>query len=249
MEIFYSDNVGMTSVVLSAEDSVHCARVLRHREGDKIHVIDGEGTMYECIVTNDNPKMVQADIVAAHPRWHSHPYRLCMAVCPTKNNERFEWFVEKAVEVGLDEIAPVIGDRSERKVYKTDRARKIVLSGAKQSLKAALPVVDEPVAVREFIKSHRDGLRFIAYCFEDEAHPRISLSDALQSALDRTGATESDEKPQITVLIGPEGDFSPEEAALAIENGYIPVHLGQSRLRTETAALLAVTAVYFTFRQ
>lgn len=248
MEVFYSDNVGAASVILTAEDSLHCARVLRHREGDKIHVIDGEGTMYECVVTNDNPKMVQAGIVSAHPQWHSHPYFLCMAVCPTKNNERFEWFVEKAVEVGLDEIAPVIGDRSERRVYKTERARKIVLSGAKQSLKAALPAVDEPLTVREFIASHRTGLRFIAYCFDDGAHPRVSFSDALASALKDAVEISSDEKPQITVLIGPEGDFSPEEAAFAIENGYIPVHLGQSRLRTETAALVAVTAVYLKFQ-
>lgn len=236
MEIFYSDTVLGSTLVLTPDDSQHCARVLRHREGDAINVIDGEGNMYECRITNDNPKMVQADIVSVHRNWHSHPYHLIMAVCPTKNNDRYEWFIEKATEVGVDRICPVIGDRSERRVYKTDRARKIVLSAAKQSLKALFPTVDEPVEVGEFIASHGSGARYIACCFEDEAHPRISLAEAIAK-----------EKPEeVTILIGPEGDFSPEELAKALEAGYVPVHLGESRLRTETAAVVAAVQVYST---
>lgn len=236
MEIFYSDTVLGSTLVLTPDDSQHCARVLRHREGDAVNVIDGEGNMYECRITNDNPKMVQADIVSVHRNWHSHPYHLTMAVCPTKNNDRYEWFIEKATEVGVDRICPVIGDRSERRVYKTDRARKIVLSAAKQSLKALFPTVDEPVEVGEFIASHGSGARYIACCFEDEAHPRISLTEAIAK-----------EKPEeFTILIGPEGDFSPEELAKALEAGYVPVHLGESRLRTETAAVVAAVQVYST---
>lgn len=236
MEIFYSDTVLGSTLVLTPDDSQHCARVLRHREGDAVNVIDGEGNMYECRITNDNPKMVQADIVSVHRNWHSHPYHLTMAVCPTKNNDRYEWFIEKATEVGVDRICPVIGDRSERRVYKTDRARKIVLSAAKQSLKALFPTVDEPVEVGEFIASHGSGARYIACCFEDEAHPRISLAEAIAK----------DRSDDITILIGPEGDFSPEELAQALEAGYVPVHLGESRLRTETAAVVAAVQVYST---
>ena len=250
MEIFYSDNIMGTSLALTVEDSLHCARVLRHRSGDAINVVDGEGTMYECRITNDNPRLVMADIIAAHELWNSHPYRLTMAVCPTKNNDRYEWFVEKATEVGTDKIVPVIGDRSERKVYKTDRARKIVLSAAKQSLKALFPQVEEPLGVKEFIEAsagEADGgagaLKFIACCFEDADHPRTSLSDAVRQALAKTKVA----LPQITVMIGPEGDFSEEELHLAIERGFIPVHLGASRLRTETAAVVAATQIYSLF--
>lgn len=236
MEIFYSDTVLGTSLVLTADESQHCVRVLRHREDDVINVVDGEGNMYTCRITGDNPRMVQADILSVECGWNSHPYRLTMAVCPTKNNDRYEWFIEKATEVSVDRICPVIGDRSERKVYKTDRARKIVLSAAKQSLKALFPLVEEPVSVREFIASHNDGARFIACCFEDEAHPRVSLAEAL-----------SETRPEdVTILIGPEGDFSPEELRAALDAGYIPVHLGQSRLRTETAAVVATVQVYST---
>jgi len=233
MEIFYSDSIEGSSLVLTPEDSLHCARVLRHREGDTIAVVDGEGAMYECRIVSADPKAVRALVEAEHQGWHAHPYRLTMAVCPTKNNERFEWFVEKATEIGVDRICPMIGERSERKVYKTDRARKIVVSAAKQSLKAAFPAVCEPVSVREFVCAPREGVKLIAYCFEDESTPRLSLSQAIPP-----------ETQEVTILIGPEGDFSPAEARLAIENGYAPIHLGASRLRTETAAVVAATEVY-----
>jgi 16S rRNA (uracil1498-N3)-methyltransferase len=171
--------------------------------------------------------------------WGGHPYRLHMAVCPTKNNDRYEWFAEKACEIGLDEISPVIGDHSERRIFKTARIEKILVSAAKQSLKGAVPVVNEPVSVKEFIQECRDceALKLIAYCFEDERVPRRSIKEVLQTY----------QGSEIVVLIGPEGDFSREEAELAIECGFIPVHLGDSRLRTETAALTAVAAAYFRY--
>lgn len=246
MEIFYSDNIMGSSLALTLEDSLHCARVLRHRSGDAINVVDGDGTMYECRITNDNPRLVVADIIAVHEDWNSHPYHLTMAVCPTKNNDRYEWFVEKATEVGVDRIVPIIGDRSERKVHKTDRTRKIVLSAAKQSLKALFPQVEGPLGVKEFIEasaSEQGSLKFIACCFEDADHPRTSLSDAVRQTLGNTNGG----LPQITVMIGPEGDFSEEELHMAIEKGFIPVHLGASRLRTETAAVVAATQIYSLF--
>ena len=193
--------------------------------------------MYECVLSQASPKAAVARIEKANPGWGSHPYRLEMAVCPTKNIDRYEWFVEKATEVGTDRFVPVIGEHSERKVLKTERLRRIVLSAAKQSLKAAVPEIAEPLTVKEFIASVADSsaLKMIACCFEDESHPRTSVMQAL-SGTDRR---------EYIVLIGPEGDFSREEVRLAIEAGFIPVHLGESRLRTETAALAAVFAAYY----
>jgi 16S rRNA (uracil1498-N3)-methyltransferase len=236
MELFYAYEADGRSCRLDADESGHCVRVLRHRAGDGIHVIDGQGTMYRCRLTDDNPKGAEAEVLEAFPGWGGHPYRLTVACCPTKNNDRFEWFVEKATEVGVDSIVPVIGDRSERKVYKTDRALRIALSATKQSLKSRIPEIAEPVSVKDFIRRSGNSLKLIAYCFEGDTR-RISIQEALRG-FDGT---------DITVLIGPEGDFSPEEARLAVEQGYIPVHLGSSRLRTETAAVLAATAVYLAF--
>ena len=253
MELFFSSDIEGGICRLDKDESGHCVKVLRHRTGDEISVIDGCGTLYRCRITSDSPKGVEAMVLEETPDWGGHPYRLHMAVCPTKNNDRYEWFVEKACEIGLDEISPVIGEHSERRVFKTARVEKILVSAAKQSLKGAVPVVNEPVAVREFIEGMAgdsgaggdgtggDGtggpLKLIAYCFEDERVPRRSIKEVL-------GGYEGSD---VVVLIGPEGDFSKAEAELAIQNGFIPVHLGDSRLRTETAALTAVAAVYFRY--
>ena len=248
MELFYAHDVSDTVCRLDAEESAHCVRVLRHRCGDQIDVIDGTGSLLRCRLTDDNPKGASAAILSVVPDFGAHPYRLTIGCCPTKNNDRFEWFVEKATEVGVDRIVPLIGERSERRVYKTDRARRIALSATKQSLKARIPEIAEPVSVREFLQASspvmpgssvmpghdRASLRLIAYCFEDPSVPRISI----QESLNRFSGTD------VSVLIGPEGDFSPEEASLALSLGFIPVHLGPSRLRTETAAVTAAIAVY-----
>ena len=236
MEIFYAFETDGKSVNLSADESAHCVKVLRHRTGDEITVVDGRGTKYLCRITDDSPKGVCAAVLESESGWGACPYSLTMAVCPTKNIDRFEWFAEKATEIGVDVIAPVIGEHSERKVIKTERIRKILLSATKQSLKGAIPAVEEPVTVGDFIRSckQRDAVKLIAYCFDDESAPRVSINEALSAA----------EKSEFIILIGPEGDFSHGEAALALECGFTPVHLGESRLRTETAALCAVNAVY-----
>ena len=262
MELFYAQEVSGSFCRLDAEESGHCVRVLRHRAGDEIDVIDGLGTLYHCRLTDDNPKGAEAQILSEQADWNAHPYHLTIGCCPTKNNDRFEWFVEKATELGVDRIVPLIGERSERKVYKTDRAARIALSATKQSLKARIPEIGEPVSVRSFVadapqddkgchsaRAHchsaqahchsersEESLKLIAYCFEGETL-RTSIKSALAGYKGR----------EITVLIGPEGDFSLEEAQLAIGNGYIPIHLGASRLRTETAAVTAVEAVYLHF--
>lgn len=237
MELFYSNDIEGGICRLDKDESGHCAKVLRHRCGDEISVIDGCGTLYRCRITCDNPKGVEAMVLTCEENWGGHPYHLHMAVCPTKNNDRYEWFAEKACEVGLDRISPVIGEHSERRVFKTSRLEKILVSAAKQSLKAAVPSVSEPVSVKEFIQeaAGTEALKLIAYCFEDERVPRRSIKEVLEG-FDGT---------DIIVMIGPEGDFSKTEAEMALEHGFIPVHLGASRLRTETAAVTAVEAVYF----
>ena len=239
MELFYSQDIQGGICRLDHDESGHCIRVLRHRAGDEISVIDGRGTLHKCRITSDSHKGVEAVVVESVSDWGSHPYKLHLAVCPTKNNDRFEWFAEKACEMGFDELSPVIGDHSERRVLKTARVEKILVSAAKQSLKAAVPIVNEPVSVKEFIAANaaKNGLKLIAYCFDDERVPRRSIKEVL-SEYDGT---------DVTVMIGPEGDFSHEEAELALQAGFIPVHLGASRLRTETAAIAAAAAVYFTF--
>lgn len=236
MELFFADDIQDARVRLDPEESAHCVRVLRHRAGDEISVIDGRGTLYRCALELADAKGAEARILERTPGFGSHPYHLTMAVCPTKNIDRYEWFVEKATEIGVDTIAPVIGERSERKVLKTERLRRLALSATKQSLKAAIPQIAEPVSVRDFILSAPDdALGLICYCFDDVE--RVPVTAALQAGAGRP----------VMVLIGPEGDFSPEEAALARERGWIPVSLGPSRLRTETAALTAATAVYLYF--
>ena len=240
MELFYSRDIEGGICRLDQDESGHCIKVLRHRSGDEISVIDGCGTLHRCRITSDSPKGVEAIILDSEEGWGGHPYHLHMAVCPTKNNDRFEWFAEKTCEIGFDVLSPVFGDHSERKILKTARVEKILVSAAKQSLKAAIPVVNEPVSVKEFIKEAAGddkSLKLIAYCFEDERAPRRSLKEVLNAF----------EGTDITVMIGPEGDFSRAEAEAALEAGFIPVHLGESRLRTETAALTAAASVYFRY--
>ncbi len=238
MELFFADDIAGGRVRLDAEESAHLVRVLRHRAGDEVSVIDGRGTLYRCVLEIADARGAEARVVEEQPGFGAHPYHLTMAVCPTKNIDRYEWFVEKATEVGVDVIAPVIGERSERKVLKTERLRRITLSAAKQSLKAAIPAVAEPQSVRDFIAAApADALKLICYCFDDVS--RQLISSVLQPEAERP----------LMILIGSEGDFSPEEAALARQNGWIPVSLGESRLRTETAAVVAATAVYLSYCQ
>ena len=221
-------------IALDQEESGHCIKVLRHRIGQEVNVIDGKGTLLKCRIVDDNPKAAQLQVLERIEGFGAVPYRLTLACCPTKNNDRFEWMVEKAVEMGVDRIVPLIGEYSERRVYKKERAQRIAISASKQSLKAMVPEICEPVSVKSFLQQPLEGIGLIAACFTQ----RESITSALAGV---------DAATPITVLIGPEGDFSPEELHLAMAAGYRAVHLGASRLRTETAALAAVSAVYFNF--
>ena len=234
MELFYSKDISAGGRVLDAEESGHCVKVLRHRRGDTIHVVDGHGMLYDCTIVDDNPRAVEFTVDRWVENYGSHDYWLEMAVCPPKNIDRFEWFAEKATEIGVDRITPLFGDYSERKVFKPERIGRLLVSAAKQSHKGAIPQLSEAVTVRDFLQQEHDGLKLICYC--DEITGKIDIKDALSGT-----------QHKITILIGPEGDFSRAEVALALEHGWQPVSLGDSRLRIETAALVATTAVYLHF--
>lgn len=193
------------------------------RTGDTIHLTDGFGTLYTGQIMGQDIKNCPVMIMGMTPDFEKRPFRLHMAVAPTKNTARFEWFLEKATEIGIDEITPLICEHSERVQIRTDRLQKIILSAAKQSLKAYLPTMHDPVKFNDFIRLNHPASRFVAYV---EEHQPMHLKTAYQQG-------------DCTVLIGPEGDFSKKEMVAAFKNGFIPVSLGPSRLRTETAALVA----------
>lgn len=238
MELFYSTQIENGLCTLTEEESRHCAKVLRHNVGDTINVIDGCGSLMECRIIECGKKVV-CSVEKVQEGFGTHKYHLTMAVCPTKNIDRYEWFLEKATEMGMDEVVPVIGEHSERRIIKPERLEKILVSAAKQSLKGAIPVLRDAVSVKQFIKecAAAEGVKLIAYCGEQE---KITLAQAVQKAVAANPGT-----PRITVLIGPEGDFSPAEVEAAIGAGFSPLTLGDSRLRTETAAVAAVAGVYF----
>ncbi len=245
MELFYAYKVGGGYAYLDSEESYHCVRVLRHSDGDSLNIIDGQGTLLHCTLKDASFSAAVATIVSEEPGWGGHPYYLRMAVCPTKNMDRYEWFVEKATELGVDEIVPVIGEHSERRKVREDRLQKIALSAAKQSLKGAVPVIAPAVNLLDYLgRLPGNGLKIIAYC-SDDVSPRGSIVEALAATeVLFAPQTELPSAAAITILIGPEGDFSQGEVQAAIRAGFEPVHLGPSRLRTETAAITAVESVY-----
>ena len=239
MQLFYCKDITPEGyATLDAEESRHAVRVLRLREGDTMHVTDGQGHLYECRVVEANDKACTVETQrAAYPnntfvyRETRHAASLHLAVAPTKNPSRMEWLVEKAVEVGVGEITLLDCDHSERSFLKTDRLERLALSAMKQSLHLTLPRIHPAVKLREWLRTFADGtpaLQFIAHCEADQ--PRTPLATALEAGRDAV------------VLIGPEGDFSQEEIDLALACGFRPVSLGPSRLRTETAALYAAVA-------
>jgi len=221
MQLFYCPEVFEESSHLSSEESKHCIKVLRKQEGDTIHLIDGRGSFYEVKINIASQKKVGFEIIR---KWKDEPrsYTLHIAIAPTKNNDRFEWFLEKASEIGIDEITPIICERSERKIIKNERMKKIILSATKQSLKATLPKLNQAVSFDDFIKKNLNSDCFIAHCEEQK---KISLKTVVSA--------------NATILIGPEGDFSTKEIELALDHNFKPLSLGNSRLRTETAGIVA----------
>lgn len=224
MHLFYTPDIKATIYQLSEEESKHCIRVLRLKIGDKVNLIDGKGGFYLAEIISDHPKRTELHIVEAQQEYAKRSHHLHIAVAPTKNIDRFEWFLEKATEIGIDEITPIICDRSERKEVKLDRSNKIITTAIKQSLKAYHPTLNPQTAFKEFIATAKADFKFMAHCEEGE-------KSEIKSGFEKRG--------DYLVLIGPEGDFSSSEIELALQSGFVPITLGESRLRTETAALQA----------
>ena len=231
MQLFYNPDIDETTENFSfdKEESRHIIKVLRKKDSDILHVTNGMGLLFETQITlaSDNKCIVEVLSIrkSPEPKFHLH-----LAVAPTKMNDRFEWFLEKATEIGIQEITPVFCDRSERKVINKERFEKIILSAMKQSNETFLPKLNEAISFKEFIKQKYQGLQLIAHCEETD---KKSLKEVLKPNED------------VTLLIGPEGDFSEKEIAIALENNYQPVLLGNTRLRTETAAIVACHSVIF----
>lgn len=229
MQLFYNPNLdsNTTDFTFSEEESKHIIRVLRKKEQDTLSITNGQGLLFTAEITIANPKKCIAKIIETTKK-HKKRNWLHIAVAPTKNNDRFEWFLEKATEIGIDEITPIICEHSERKVIKEERLQKVITSAMKQSLQCYLPKFNAAISYKEFIKNEQKGLLFIAHCEEDE---KVELKRRVPADKD------------ITILIGPEGDFSPTEIKSAYNAKFLPVSLGKNRLRTETAAIVACTTV------
>ena len=232
MQLFYNADITTDTqqIVFDKTESRHIVRVLRKKENDVLKITNGNGFLFDAKINFASDKKCIADITNAEEKQKPWKYYLHVAIAPTKNNDRIEWFLEKATEIGIDEITPILCDNSERRTVKLERFEKIIQSAMKQSLKFTLPTLNAPLKFNDFITKDISGKLCIAHC--EPSSKKIFKSEI-----------QSSEK--ITILIGPEGDFSVNEIKKALAKNYNPVSLGESRLRTETAALVAVNTVSF----
>lgn len=223
MQLFFNPDCESNSF-LDENDSKHCVKVLRKKKFDTIHIVDGVGGFFECQIIDDNPKKCQYKIQSKISEFQKPARYLHIAIAPTKNTDRIEWFVEKSVEIGISEISLIYTSNSERRNQKSDRLNKIAISAMKQALKAYLPKINDPILLKEFINKNTASQNFVAHLSEDS-------EPLLNKKL----------REDVCILIGPEGDFTKEELNLLKEKNYQQVSLGNSRLRTETAGLVAIT--------
>jgi 16S rRNA (uracil1498-N3)-methyltransferase len=226
--IFYTPDI-LSNTKLPAEEAQHCIKVLRKKEGDEILLTDGKGFFYDAEIVQANPKHCLINIVNTIEQPKNWNFNIQIAFAPTKNIDRIEWFVEKATEIGIDRFSPILCQHSERKDIKLQRIEKILVSAMKQSQKATLPRLDEIQSFSKFLEQDFNGRKFIAHCYPQ---PKKTLKEAYEKG------------KNALILIGPEGDFSEQEVNLAINKGFQPISLGESRLRTETAALAACHAIH-----
>jgi len=231
MQIFYASDISTGYHTLDEKESRHLIRVLRLRKGTPVRLIDGKGNLYEGIIHNPDPKGCIISIVSVIKNFERREYRLHIAISPLKNPERFEWFVEKSVEIGIDEITPLICKNTEKPGIRMERINSIIISAMKQSVKSTITVLNEPCGFTDFTDRVFPGIRMIAHCNESSERRNI--------------AKVSSPGSNTLILIGPEGDFTHEEIMLARQKGFIPVHMGKSRLRTETAGIAACHSIYF----
>ncbi len=232
MQLFYNPTIteNDTQFTFDKIESRHIVKVLRKKEGDTLYITNGNGKLFTAKILFANDKKCSVQIIKVDDKKKPWNYYLHIAIAPTKNNDRLEWFLEKATEIGIDEITPIICKHSERKVVKEERLEKVIVSAMKQSLKFHLPKLNPAISYSNFIQQEFEGDLFIAHCEETD---KKSLKNEL--------------KPQqnITLLIGPEGDFSSKEIEIALSHNFIPVSLGESRLRTETAGIVATQSIAF----
>ncbi|MFT7898561.1 16S rRNA (uracil(1498)-N(3))-methyltransferase [Tenacibaculum ascidiaceicola] len=233
MQLFYNSDLLTTSkeITFNKDESRHIIRVLRKKEGDILHITNGNGILFFAEIIIGNDKKCIAKIIKYEEKPRTRDYYLHVAIAPTKNNDRLEWFLEKATEIGIDEITPIICKNSERKVVKTDRLQRIVQSAMKQSLQFTLPKLNTPTSFSDFIKNDFSEEVFIAHC---EEHTEKKFLKNIASP-----------KSKYTILIGPEGDFSHEEIQESLNKKFIPISLGENRLRTETAGLNVVQSIAY----
>ncbi|NAY91266.1 16S rRNA (uracil(1498)-N(3))-methyltransferase [Muricauda sp. JGD-17] len=229
MQLFYNPSLDNSykQFFFTPEESKHLVRVLRKKEKDIVHITNGKGYLFEAEILIADQRKCKAQIVSTKKTVPKR-YKLHMAVAPTKMNDRYEWFLEKGTEIGVDEITPILCEHAERKTVKPERMDRVLQSAMKQSLRTTLPKLNPMISLEEFLKKENSGLRFIAHCADSE-----------KMELKRRAVADKD----IIILIGPEGDFSQTEIDLAKEYGYVPISLGKNRLRTETAAIVACTTI------
>ena len=231
MHVFYTPDIGSNEYVLNEDESRHCVKVLRLGLGSIVYLIDGKGGLYKAQIFLETKRNVSLKVLEITHEYNKRKHHLHIAIAPTKNIDRLEWFLEKATEIGIDEITPIICERSERRIVKEDRLLKIITSAVKQSLQAYHPVLHPQISLSDFLKLPDSSNKMIAHCIDSE--PRNYINQIAAPG------------QRHTILIGPEGDFSPEEIALALCNEYKPLSLGNTRLRTETAALAACFEINF----
>lgn len=229
MQLFYNPNLknGDSVFTFDSNESKHIIKVLRKSKGDELSITNGQGYLFQAKIISDNVKKCEVELIASkksYPKTHW----LHLVVAPTKMNDRFEWFLEKVTEIGVSEITPIICDRSERKTIKLERMQRVIESAMKQSLQTYLPKLNEPISLTEFLDKPITGLKFIAHCGDSE---RFELKRRVVADQD------------LTILIGPEGDFTTSEIKDSTNTGYLPISMGKTRLRTETAAIVACTVV------
>lgn len=231
MHIFYSNNIDGNIFTLDESESLHLSRVLRLKAGDDATVIDGSGSLYKCRVIDPTKKSSTLEVLSITENFKKRDYLLHIAIAPTKNIDRYEWFIEKSVEIGIDKITPIICERSERRVCRTDRSKKVIISAMKQSLKAQETIINDAIPFARLITEASESNKFISHCISGSSSGK--LTDYIERGDDGL------------ILIGPEGDFSQNEVDMALKEGFTELSLGPSRLRTETAGLVACSMYYF----
>jgi 16S rRNA (uracil1498-N3)-methyltransferase len=231
MQLFYCPDINPNQIyTLGKEESQHCVKVLRLKENDTLFLTDGQGNLYKAEIVEAMPRSCSVRIIETQVEYGKRDYYLHVAIAPTKNIARIEWFLEKATEMGIDEITPIICEHSERDIIKNERLEKIIVSAMKQSLKAYLPKLNEAIPIKNLIQNSKEENKLICYCQDDD---RKKIQDIYKP------------KESVLIIIGPEGDFSEKEVKEALNNNFQKITLGKERLRTETAGLYAVQSIHF----